>query len=218
MRTVCVVLSLCSFLAAPAIAAPNIDANENTDSWSIGAGMGVQAPAIHLTFISQNNRLYASDNGRVEPWALATLERRLGAATWILLSLQGAHSRIDAEDGSTTNAFGALGLGIRRHLWSVGDARLSGYASLGAHFSRLENGDSGDSDYFNRRGGNVSVGATVDYELAEGLDLRLSTPLVVASHSRMKTTFSYDEVSAVKLRETAAQVTLSPSLELRVHF
>ena len=212
--------------ASPALA--------RASSWSLGAGVGVGTPGLAASPVylsSTLGGLYAP----TVPAAVASLERRLSARSWLVLGVNGTYDRepqdlTPQDTGVTKGDFWSLAVsaGVRHVVTPPGapvDVSFDLVANVGA--TRWK----GDANVYNYGGGptiaeasfdesgwraGATFGVAVDRELTGPLSLRVATPIVGAWYTRTRTetstqpTLDGDEVSA--------GLALAPRLELRLAF
>ncbi len=219
--------------AAPAATA----APARPASWSLGAGVGFQTFGLGTpvpSYLSSTiGGLYLSPPA--VPGAVASLERRLSARSWLVLGVNGTYDRerqdlTPQDTGVTKGDFWSLAVsaGVRHVVTPAGapvDVSLDLVANAGA--TRWK----GDANVYNYGGGPTIVeasfdesgwragatfGVAVDRALTGPLSLRVATPLVGAWYTRTKTKTSTQPT--LDGDETSVGLALAPTLELRLAF
>jgi hypothetical protein len=216
-------------LLAPVAAVADDAAPPN---WSVGAG---------VLFIG--DPLFPSVSSVSDvPFVQASLERRLGAATWLVVGVAGAVETDDSEpqrfvllgspDGGSSWG-GRVAVGLRRELTSataplaLSALVLADVGAVGADRRYLVFDVGIGEDVVVReesRGmlAGISAGAAVERQLAAGLSIRIASPLLVAGWSwtevKPSPTSTLANGSARSVRTYRADVTVAPSLELRLAF
>jgi hypothetical protein len=192
--------------------------------WSLGAGViSFAGPLSSARFITTTN--FVSPPSL--PGAQASLERRLGDDTWLVLGVLGAVDRQRAEvpagaSGRTRfdQAVFGLDVGVRRLLTPRGapldvSLLLAGNAGVGHSREDL----TFTTTTVQRQttwGVGASAGIAVDRELVSNLSVRVATSLFAAGY-----TWGRTEVSGGGTGDGssfAAGFQLAPSLELRLAF
>lgn len=200
-------------LAAPDAAAP----------WTIGAGMGwrtgIWSSGVGSGFDMPQGLLTAT----------GSLERRIGARSWLVLGLSGQLSR--RRDSLPAGARGvdrrdidalSLTAGLRRPLTPAGAPLEVSVVVLaeGGMVHDVQHGGVYAMDAIelaeNAWFAGANVGLAVDRELTRGLALRVATRLVEATYvrSRLRTTGQPVATS----RELSLGAVIAPTLELRLAF
>lgn len=200
--------------AAPSPAAPQ---------WSLGAGV-ISFGGSALGAISLNPSFQLPPN---VPGAQASLERRLGDDTWLVVGLTGLfdRERLDLPAGASGQSrldLAGVGLnaGVRRVLTPGGslvDVSLvflgnAGLLHARQDFAGITNGTQRQTAW--RVG--VSAGIAVDRELVSNLSLRVSTSLLGAGYTWGRTELS--DGGSADGSVLSAGFQLAPSLELRLAF
>jgi hypothetical protein len=221
-------VALALALAFPAVAAAAETEPPARPRWSIGAGGG--------GYVFGNDVLVSSLSPASSsiPFVRASLERRVGEATWLVLGVAGWYSTFDADPPTTSGAYlltdsdatewnGRVEGGLRRELTGAGAPLVvSGLllANVGG-ISRERRFLSGTPAEEVREDADavvagLSAGIAVDRELTRGLSVRISSSLVTASGSwseiRTRGQPSRDA------RTFSVGLALAPILELRLAF
>ncbi len=213
---------------APAAAVPAA----RPASWSLGAGVGFQTYSPVAVGSTSLGGLYVSPP--TVPTAVASLERRLSARTWLVLGVNGTYDRERQDVAPQTTGISkndlyalALSAGIRRVVTPAGapvDVSIDVLADVGA--TRMK----GDASYYSYGPAGIvqasfdetgwragaSLGVAIDRELTGALSLRVATPIVGAWYTRTKTEISGQPT--LDGEEVAAGLALAPRLELRLAF
>ena len=217
-------------LAALVPAAASAQAGESP-SWSIGAGVGFLGERVFLMPSGSVAGLFLS-GGSFVPVATFFVERRVGEQTWLVFGAEGSVTRNsidplpDTAVGMTTQTKddseqASVSIGLRRVVTRPGapvDVSLQATVE-GGYFHELQEFTpigAATSDISNTgRYAAVTGGIAVERELTGGLALRISTPLVGASWSKVD---RRDDLGTRAASTTSAFVTLAPRLELRLAF
>jgi hypothetical protein len=200
--------------------------------WSIGAGVGGVLFGDPIVFPGE------SPSSGV-PFVQASLERRIGRATWLVLGVNGSYedSEADPFEGTGTGATiillgsalesdgwrGRVAAGLRRELtgaaapFVVSGVLLATVGGISVERTFLAGSPAAEV----REEGNgvvagLSAGVAVDRELTRGLSVRISSQLLT-------TDWSWSEITSPgvptrEFRAFRAGVTLAPVLELRLAF
>jgi len=218
--------------AAPVAAAPA----EDPPRWTIGGGVGLTVGQVFLNPPAVISPLgVSSPSDTTIPVATFFVERRVGERTWLVFGAAGSVTRsyVDAPPASAfaLNAVtkdeserGSLSVGLRRVVTRPGaivDVSLQatvegGYLHRQQELTTTAPTFSQQSTIRDEgRYAAVTGGIAVERELTGGLGLRVSTPLVGASWSKLD---RKDDAGTRSGSSTSGFVTLSPRLELRLAF
>ncbi len=191
--------------------------------WSLGAG--VSTTVLYSSCSGAVNGLCTTSQG---PTADASVERRLGDATWLVLSGSGSISdrrqegTVEGSDGTTTARWRyrqvLLDLGVRHVLTGRGALVDVSVLALAEGGYGAADGTTTDAEADTKLSSwilGANVGLALDRELSPGLSLRVATPLagVWWQRSRQET-----GGTTVRSRALTASVYLAPRLELRLAF
>ncbi len=207
-------------LAAPVAAAePASSAAHPPANWSLGAGVlygGTSSIEVPLWSIPSGPSVYAS------------LERRIGARTWLVAGVSGYVDRrrmeIPPGDSGTIRNDArnvALDVGVRVPVTGAGaPLTVSGVVlaeGLYLEGERTTVGpyDAGHND-FSAWGAGLSAGLAVDRELLPGLSVRVGTQLLRATYVRAIVRVPREPSTSASA--VTAEAYLSPRLELRLAF
>jgi hypothetical protein len=222
--------------AAPAVPPAHVAAAapaEQPPKWTIGAGLADFRAAL---FAAPTGTVHVSGGTGVfygsgfVPLATFFLERRLGERTWLVFGAQGSLQRdhVDApadplvlEHTKNDSELISLSAGLRSVVTRPGapvDVSVqavveSGYLHSVAAYTVADGttGDLRDTGRFV----DVTGGIAVERELTGGFAVRVSTPLVGASYSKLE---RKDSTGTRSGSSASVFVTLSPRLELRLAF
>ncbi|WP_242356209.1 hypothetical protein [Anaeromyxobacter sp. SG64] len=218
------------FLAALLTPTLSLAEGASPAEWSLGGGLSWTLVGNPISAILLPSGAYVTSIDASIPSVNASLERRAGERTWIVLGLAGGGDRreMDPPSGSTysptdqtvTGAFASVGV---RRVLTPGDAPVD-FSIVGAiegGFVRASEttpspaGGDLEETYRSRLVG-VSGGIALDRTLTGSLSLRIATPLVTASYASVSSTATGQadrDGSAL-----GAHVVLAPRLELRIAF
>ncbi len=208
----------------------SLGGEEAAPRWSVGAGVSFADDGLLL-----RSNLSSLAPSTTVPFVRASLERRVGAATWLVLGVAGAFETDDAppapayylasDSGSSWQ--GRVAAGLRRELtppaapFALSAMLLADVGGLSANRKYLAVPTLGSEAVDVReeaRGmvAGVSAGAAVERQLTSGLSLRIASTVLSAG-------WSWTEVkpsngSARSVRAFRGGLTLAPSLELRLAF
>lgn len=214
-------------LVFPFVAGAEADLAPETPRWSIGAGAG--------TIIFGNDLLLSGIGSSAGmPFVRASLERRVGERTWLVVGASAFYETTDTDPTSTsysivytetdsTERSGRVEAGLRRELtgarapFVVSGLLLANVGGLSLE-RRYLTGTPGqevqeDSDAFVA---GLSAGAAVERELTRGLSVRISSPVVITSWSWREIRTSGQP--SRDARTFGVSLTLAPLLELRLVF
>jgi len=205
----------------------SLGGEEAAPRWSVGAGVSFADDGLLL-----RSNLSSLAPSTTVPFVRASLERRVGAATWLVLGVAGAFETDDAppapayylasDSGSSWQ--GRVAAGLRRELtppaapFALSAMLLADVGGLSANRKYLTLGSDAVEVREEARGmvAGVSAGAAVERQLTSGLSLRIASTVLSAG-------WSWTEVkpsngSARSVRAFRGGLTLAPSLELRLAF
>jgi hypothetical protein len=225
-----------ALLAAVALLAPPVAAADPEPStppparWSIGAGVG--GVLLGDLFV-----LPGESPSSGIPFVQASLERRIGRATWLVLGVNGSYQESEADpfEGTGTGTIilgsgldsdgwrGRVAAGVRRELtgaaapFMVSGVLLATVGGISVDRTFLAGSPAAE---VREEGEGVvaglSAGVAVDRELTRGLSVRISSQLLTAEWSWSELTSP--GVPTREFRTFRAGVTLAPVLELRLAF
>jgi hypothetical protein len=194
--------------------------------WNLGAG------ATLFSVVSGASTVIGP--GAFVPGASASLERRVGPASWAVVGFSGNAERLRSDPAAEAGGIGPFGelarvdagavglaVGLRQELTRPGGAVMASLVALadGGWARRDETAILDATRDVTRRsqawraGG--SLGLAVDRELTGGLSVRVATPLVEAHWERREAQPAFAFRAATSI---AANVLLAPRLELRLAF
>jgi hypothetical protein len=221
------VAALVAGAPAAALAEPAESAN-----WTIGAG--IQAGG-YVLLPSQSTAVSTIGlvplGSTVVPAATLFLERRVGDRTWLVLGWTGSVNRTSADPPSPQSSFAVItkddtevasvSAGLRRVVTGPGaivDVSLQATVE-GGYFHEVQRltAPDGTETETHFTGGYTAVngGIAVERELTNGLAVRISTPLVSASWSKVTTS---DAAASRHGESSGVALTLAPRIELRLAF
>ena len=219
---------LAAFVAAASSAAATARAEEDP-RWTIGAGVGTE----QLFFVSSGTPGLISAGVTSAPVGTFFLERRVGDRTWLVFTGSGSVSRTRFDPPPVTGGAGlpvptrqdaeqiSGSIGLRRVVTRPGavvDFSLFATVGGGYAYAQQEDTDSAGAvtKFRDTRGfAEVNGGIAVERTLTGGLAVRISTPLLGASWSRL------ERNAGTGTRDGSAIetfVAVAPRIELRLAF
>jgi hypothetical protein len=217
-------LAAVALLAPLEVPAAEVEPQTGPPHWSIGAGV--------VTFVFGDGLLFSSGNGF--PGVQASLERRIGRATWLVVGMAGSFQTEDADPTPSGTALllsgadaegwrGSGAAGLRRELTgatapfvvsglllaNVGGMSLERAFVTGSPAEEVREETEGVT-------AGLTAGVAVDRELTHGLSVRVSSSLLAASWSW--TEIRYPGAPVRDARTFRVGLAIAPTLELRLAF
>jgi hypothetical protein len=205
---------------------------EQSPSWTIGAGIGSIGQVFLITPSTPAAGLFGPGLGQSVPVATFFLERRVGERTWLVFGASGSVTRNQVDPPPPTGVAiatitkddserGSLSVGIRDVVTRPGafvDVSIQATVEGGYLHEQQELNTPGAAASEIRDTGSywaVTGGIAVERELTGGLAVRVSTPLLGTSWAKVA---RKDALGTRNGTSTSAFVTLAPRLELRLAF
>jgi len=220
------VAALVAAAPAAALAEPAESAN-----WTIGGGIQAAGYVLSGSTTVSTIGMVGPLETTFLPIATLFVERRVGDRTWLVLGWAGSLDRTSADPPSPQSSFSAItkndteaasvSVGLRRVVTGPGaivDVSLQATVEGGyTHEIQRLTASDGTQTEARLTGGYAALngGIAVERELAGGLALRISTPLVSASWSKLTAS---DDSGTRHAQSTGVALTLAPRIELRLAF